>query len=195
MIGLTGGIGSGKSSASRIFQQFGAHCIDADNIVHDIYLKDENIKKLLMDKWGSKILKDEFIHRQAVADIVFNNQDDLNWLNSLIHPEVKKLLAEQTVPEKVNIIEVPLLYEAGWEINFDFIIAVWTSTNIQRQRLVKRNWSDKEIKTRKMAQMSQDEKISKADFAIINNSSQQKLYAQCEIIWQHLQQRQQELII
>lgn len=183
LIGLTGGIGCGKSTVLEIFSKLGWHTIDADSICHQIYENAEsNLKEILKKRWGEKILTTEgLIDRKSIADIVFRNKEELEWLNSVMHPEIirraKKLQAESKMPV---IFDAPLLYEAQIENEFDAIIAVWCNASLQKARLLARGLNITEIEARIAVQLPAEKKLERADFAIINNGDFDCLQKQCE---------------
>lgn len=183
LVGLTGGIGCGKSSAGSYFKRLGWYLIDADEICHSLY-ETEEIKLLLRDRWGEAVFTDGVPNRIKIADIVFSAKIELEWLNSLFHHRVlnysNKVIAES---ENEHVMyEVPLLYEAGWEDGFDHIITVWTDKEVQKNRLLKRGMERKDIETRLKNQMSLDVKLDKSDYGIINNQGFDFLHKQCDRI-------------
>ena len=181
LIALTGGIGSGKSTALKIFNELGAETQDTDLIVHKIYEDDKGIHNSLLKRWGKEVFQDGLPNRKAIAQRVFNSQENLEWLNQLIHPKVKERIKAGS-SSQISIIAVPLLYEIGWETEFDSVISIWCNKSIQMKRLLDRGWTKEECEARLAAQLSQDEKLSKADLGIINNWSEKTLYRQCREI-------------
>lgn len=182
---LTGGIGSGKSTALNIFKELGAETQDTDLIVHKIYEEDKEVHSSLKKRWGSDIFNQGIPDRKAIAQLVFNNSENLKWLNQLMHPRVKDRI-KTGYSGKITVIAVPLLYEVKWESSFDSVISTWCSKDIQMKRLLARGWSREECNARLAAQMDQDEKLSKADFGIINDWSEKFLIRQCRQIFKKL---------
>ena len=182
---LTGGIGSGKSTALNIFKELGAETHDTDLIVHKIYEEDKDVHSSLQKRWGSEIFTAGLPDRKAIAQLVFNNQENLQWLNRLMHPRVKEKITS-CYTGKFTVIAVPLLYEVKWESAFDSVISTWCSKDIQMKRLLARGWSEAECNARLTAQMNQDDKLSKADFGIINDWSEKFLHRQCRQIFKKL---------
>ena len=178
LIALTGGIGAGKSTVLDIFESLGASVADTDLIVHNIYEKDEQLHAELRNRWGEKVFKNSKPHRRSIAEIVFQNKQELEWLNSVIHPLVKlHIHAQQN--RRISMIAVPLLYEVNWQTEFNKVISVWCEPELQNKRLQSRGWSQEEIKSRLKAQMNQDEKLKRSDYGIINNWSKDFLKNQC----------------
>jgi len=186
-IGLTGGIGCGKSTVLDILKSSGYTTVDTDAICHDIYDTNKNFIETVTSRWGSKIIgKNSRIIRKEIAKIVFRDKNELKWLNNLIHPLIFNVVEKRTttVSPKFNIIiyDVPLLFEIKWQNLFSSIISVWAPLHIQVERLKKRNWDKEEITSRISSQYSADFKLGKADFGIINSGSTNLLKKQCKNI-------------
>lgn len=182
-IGLTGGIGCGKSTALSIFQKLGFLTASADTICHDLYTRKDLITTLT-DRWSNDILQEDgFVNRKKIAEIVFENPQELTFLESkletLIAEEIQKKLIEACQTRRSIVIEVPRLFEVGWEKWFDVTVAVWSPPEIRRQRLLQRNWSEREIHRREALQFSPDSKLEKADYGLINAGSLEQLEQQC----------------
>ncbi len=192
-VGLTGSTGCGKTSALECFSSLGWKTLDADRICHELYEdRDSGVAEAARKRWGNKVfLPDGRINRQAIADIVFKNSRELKWLNSLLHPKVlKKARAEIARSGRKNaIFAVPLLFEAGWEKEFDCIVSVWTDGVIQRQRLARRGWSEREISRRCKCQIPPEKKMELSDFAIINNGTLNDLKEQCKLLNKKIKER------
>ncbi|MCM8540829.1 MAG: dephospho-CoA kinase [Lentisphaeraceae bacterium] len=186
---LTGGIGSGKSTALNIFNELGAETQDTDLIVHKIYEDDKEVHDSLLKRWGKEVFLDGLPNRKAIAQLVFNNKENLEWLNQLIHPKVKKRIKSGN-STNISIIAVPLLYEIGWETEFDSVISIWCDKSTQLKRLLGRGWTKEECDARLAAQLSQDEKLAKADLGIINNWSEKFLHRQCREILEKLRNKE-----
>ena len=156
-VGITGGIGAGKTAALRLFGTFGARVLDADDIVHRLYAPGSELCALLSERWGTKVTNSAGgIDRAAVADIVFAAADELEWLNQTIHPRVRqKIQEERRRPGPPLFCAVPLLYESGWERDWDRVAAVWCDPATQRERLRRRGWSDRQIARRLERQLTE----------------------------------------
>ena len=186
-IGLTGGIGCGKSTVLDIFKSLGCPAIDTDAICHGIYDSNNEFKEKLSLRWGKQILdSNDNIERKRIGKIVFADKEELKWLNDTIHPlifaevEKKALISKSSC--KAVMYDVPLLFEVGWDKMFDEIISVWTPEDIQIERLKQRNWDDSEIRNRLKSQLSNELKLSKAHYGIITSGSLRLLNMQCKII-------------
>lgn len=194
VIALTGGIGCGKSTASAFFQKMGIPCIDADKLCHELYLSgDPDLLKQITERWGCGVLaEDGSLDRAAVANIVFQDKNELDVLNAMIKPfaeqEVRRRLEQfRSAGEKVVLLDVPLLYEAGWDQLAEVVIAVWTPPAIRDERLQQnRGWDLAEIRRRQQFQMDDNEKLERADYGIINSGTQAELEEQCRAIWERI---------
>ena len=184
LIGLTGGIGCGKSAALKAFSLLNCNILDADEMCHDLYNESDGvIVRAIVKRWGKEVIKSDIVDRQKIAKIIFNDEKERKWLNQLIHPLIfEKAYKLCRNSKNLLIFDVPLLFEAGWEQYFTKTIAVWTTPNLQYKRLKQRNWTDQEIRSRIDAQMSVDEKLKKADFGIINVGNLEFLFKQCKNI-------------
>jgi dephospho-CoA kinase len=176
LIGLTGNIGSGKSTAARFFEEEGIPSISSDAIVHELYSSDKDLQEFLINEYGS-------LDRKVIAEQIFGEKEEQKFkrrlLEERIHPLVEKKLKEWVIenansPILVN--DVPLLFEAHLEKRFDSIVFIQVDKSVQIERLKKRNpeMNEAEILNRINSQMSQEEKISKADIVIPNNASLQE---------------------
>jgi dephospho-CoA kinase len=178
-IGLTGGIGSGKSEALAAFRRAGAAVLSSDQVVHDL-LETEEVKDILTARWGEAVLSDGNIDRGAVAQIVFNKPDELQWLEQNLFPLVGAEMAAwrgdlegSGQQPRAAVVEVPLLFEAGVESAFDTTIAVVADEKLRAERAESRD--HEEVDERAARQLSQDEKASRADHVIHNDGSLEDL--------------------
>ncbi|MCK5844717.1 MAG: dephospho-CoA kinase [Victivallales bacterium] len=190
-VGLTGGMGCGKSAVCDIFARLNWMVLDADKLCHSLYDSgEERFRELLMERWGNSILDGDGtnLDRRGIASIVFNSSEEREWLNSIIHPIVlqKALAIKASNPGRDYIFGVPLLFEANWEEKFDAIISVWTEDPTRKRRLCGRGMTRDEIAGRDSAQISPERKMEMSDYALINNGDLRNLKAQCEILSQTL---------
>lgn len=185
LVGITGGIGAGKTTVLQVFQCLGAVALDADDIVHQLYVPGAEGWRRLKAHWGSTVLSaDGGIDRQAVASLVFSKPAEREWLNQATHPLVQAEILKAAAAAKSRVIcAVPLLFEAGWEPLFQHTIAVWCDAPTQQQRLLSRGWTSDAISARLATQMSMDDKLLKADFVLINTGTPAFLEAQCRKLW------------
>jgi dephospho-CoA kinase len=183
-VGLTGGIGCGKTTALECFSSLDWKTLDADNICHEIYGDvGSGVPETLRKRWGRKVFsRDGSLNRKKISEIVFNDSIELFWLNDLLHPEVLRRSREavKNSRNKYVIFAVPLLFEVKWEKEFDLTVAVWADRETQYARLRGRGWTGKEIETRCNWQIPPERKMELADYALINNGSPGFLFEQCE---------------
>jgi dephospho-CoA kinase len=178
-IGLTGGIGSGKSEALAACRRAGAAVLSSDQIVHDLLATDE-VKELLEARWGEAVLRDGDIDRAAVAQIVFNKPDELQWLEQNLFPLVgaetaawRAELDASDPPPRVAVVEVPLLFEAGVESRFDTTVAIVADEQVRAERAAERDHHA--VDERAARQLTQEEKAARADHVIHNDGSLEEL--------------------
>jgi len=186
VLGLTGSIGSGKSTVARMFQELGAEIIDADKVGHSLLEKKE-VRESIVKNFGSSVLdKEGKIERRKLGRIVFQDRKRLEELNSIIHPlissEIKRRITFSQA--RIIIIDAAILLEAGWDSLVDKVIVVNASYETRRKRIKESSlFSSKEVEGITEAQFSQDEKIERADFLIENEKSIEESKRQVERIW------------
>lgn len=189
IIGITGSIACGKSTVSNYLKSKGYIVIDADKIGHEA-LDDDYVKEKLILAFGNEILEDNKINRQKLGELVFGNSSNLNVLNSIIHPEIRKKILEKI--DKNNdkefiFIDVALLFEAKFDDLVDKIIVVYVDKNTQLTRLMKRNSiSKKEALSRIVSQMSPIEKAKLGDYTVNNNLDVINTYEQVDKVLSEL---------
>lgn len=174
LIGITGGIGTGKSTVCKYIKEKGYKVFDCDKISHDLLEYDENIKNKIIKEFGTDIVYEENntikINRKILGKIVFNDPLKKQKLEDIIHPEVIKEIKRLRKENNICFIEVPLLYEAKLERLFDNIIVVYSPLEVQKERIIKRNnYTEEEALSRINAQMSIEEKKNKAEYVINTN--------------------------
>ncbi|MEJ5172346.1 MAG: dephospho-CoA kinase [Hydrogenothermaceae bacterium] len=181
VIGLTGGIATGKSTVEEIFKKLGCYVIDADKVVHNLY-KDEIIKKKIKDLFTDEVFdKDGEIDRKKLAQIVFKDTSKRKVLEGLIHPQVNRFIENwieeisKKDPDAIMIVSVPLMIETGSYRKYDKIILVYAPKDLQIERLLKKGYTEEEALSRIDAQMSIDEKLKYADYVIYNTSTLEDL--------------------
>ncbi|MDD4362832.1 MAG: dephospho-CoA kinase [Atribacterota bacterium] len=195
VVGLTGGIVTGKSTVAKIFQQLGAIIIDADLIARQMVLPGRKSWKMIIKNFGKEILNENNeIDRKKMADIVFSDNRKLKLLNSITHPEIinniKKKIKEiknNSENERICIIDIPLLFETKTDNIMDKIIVVYLDREQQLTRLKTRNGlnNDEAIK-RIESQMPMQDKIKLADYVIDNSKSIENTKEQVIKLWKEL---------
>ena len=174
LVGLTGGIATGKSTVARMFTRCGAVVIDADELARDVVKPGKPAWREIVKMFGKTVLNpDRTINRQALGTIVFKSQSTLRRLEHIIHPRVAReqarltRQAERNNPKAVIIYDVPLLFEAGIDKRVDTVIVVTTNRETQIARLKKRNdFSRAEAIRRIRSQMPLTLKVRRADFVL-----------------------------
>jgi len=172
-VGLTGGIGSGKSTVANIFKQLGVSVIDTDDIAHQISSPDGPAYPAIIEQFGAGILStDQTINRKKLADIVFNNVQKKQQLEAILHPLIW-LIVEQQVQEASSpycIIVVPLLIEGQHQKRFNSILVIDSDENLQIDRASSRdNRSKEDIQAIINNQVTREQRLASAEFIIVNN--------------------------
>ncbi|OQY06854.1 MAG: dephospho-CoA kinase [Planctomycetales bacterium 4572_13] len=193
IIGVLGGIGSGKSTVAACFAELGCVVLDADALAHDL-LDEPEVVDMLVDRWGGVVLDDAGgVNRRWVGEKVFDSPPELDFLNGLIHPRVLKrfevvIETYQTDPDVSGIVlDMPLLLEVGWEKRCDFFVFVDCSEDKRRERIAKNARIDTEqLKKRENFQISLDKKKQKAHYMIDNNSEKSDVAEQIAQIFSNI---------
>jgi dephospho-CoA kinase len=176
LIGLTGGIGAGKSEALSAFERAGAATLSTDLVAHEL-LDREDVRELLVERWGPEVAPNGEVDRNRVAEIVFQSPDELRWLESHTHPRVGEAVAawRQELGDEVDVavIEVPLLFEASMEGAFDDTVAVIADDAVRDARLAERGQPG--LAGREQRQLDQAEKAERASHVIVNDGSLEDL--------------------
>ena len=187
IVGLTGGLGAGKSTVANMFAQLGALTIDADQLSREAIEPGSSGFDEVVDEFSQEILTDGDIDRQKLGKIVFNDADKRKKLEAIIHPIVQEALAtkiKSLSPGDVLIYEIPLLVETGAAEKFDFIITVESDIENRLDRLFERGMDEDEAERRIAAQASQAQREAVADRVIINDGDRAELFAECARIWE-----------
>ncbi len=177
IMGLTGGIASGKSTVSALLVNKGARLVDADVIAREVMLPGHEVLAAVVRQFGNEILfPDGTLNRAKLGEIVFGDPVALETLNNLTHPAIRQEIKErmtrmeQEEPERLVIVDIPLLYESGLEELFQKIVVVYVPREVQISRLMKRNGlTYEQAEARLNAQMDIEVKRTKANY-IIDNS-------------------------
>lgn len=172
-IGLTGGIGSGKTTVANCFEKLGVTIIDADKIAHLLTTKGSPLTEIIVNKFGTEILKENSLDRTALRKIVFDDPEKKLWLEQLLHPQIRKIMQEQA--EKASspycILVIPLLIENNLMKTVDRVLVVDVSEATQLQRASERDQQHVEqIRAIIKAQCNRQQRLAVAD-DIINNEN------------------------
>jgi dephospho-CoA kinase len=194
IIGLTGGIASGKSTVSALLVSKGARLVDADVIAREVMLPGHEVLAAAVKQFGSEILfPDGTLNRGKLGDIVFQDPAALQALNNLTHPAIRREIRERMNsmevedPEKLTIVDIPLLFESGLENMFHEILVVYVPREVQIARLMERNGlSLEQAEARLNAQMDIEAKRKKADYIIDNSGELAHTEQQVAVLWDRL---------
>lgn len=186
-VGLTGGIGAGKSEALAAFARLGAATLSTDRVAHDL-LDDDQVRSAMLERWGEGIAPDGRVDRERVSEIVFNDGDELAWLEAVTHPRVGAHVIEwrQSLDPhvRVAVVEVPLLFEAAMEDAFDATVAVVAADELRDARLRERGQGG--LEGREARQLDQEEKARRADHVIRNDASLEELESEVKQVIEQL---------
>jgi dephospho-CoA kinase len=178
-VGLTGGMGSGKSTALAALQRLGAEVISSDAVVHELY-EGEQLRDAVVERFGPEVAPDGVVDRAAVARQAFATKEDRAWLEGLVWPLVGARVAGWLAQARVKrpapraaVVEVPLLFEAGLDQLYDATIAVISDESVRRRRAAARGHAV--VDERAARQLSQDEKARRATFVVRNDGTEADL--------------------
>jgi dephospho-CoA kinase len=179
-VGLTGGMGAGKSTALAILECLGAAVLSTDAVVHELYTQDERLRAAVVERWGQEVAPGQVIDRAAIARRAFAQESERRWLESLLWPLVGERVAAwlncaraRRPPPPAAVVEVPLLFEAGMEGAYDATIAVVAEEGLRAQRAAGRGHALRD--ERAARQLSQEEKVRRATFTVRNNDGEREL--------------------
>jgi dephospho-CoA kinase len=184
-IGLTGGIGAGKTEAMRALERLGAATLSTDEVVHELLESDE-VRAELVARFGEQVAPGGRVDRSAVAILVFEQPDERKWLEGVLWPRVgarvdawRREMSAHNPPPRALVVEVPLLFEAGMDAVFDHTIAVVADEGVRSERAAARGHAG--VESRAARQLSQQEKAERAEYVIENDGDlgqlEQKLSA------------------
>jgi dephospho-CoA kinase len=176
-IALTGGIGAGKSAALEAFARHGAATSSSDGIVHELLRSDERVHDELRKHFGADVVGDDGADRAKIGAIVFNDRNELDWLEALLHPRVveanyawRAKVEERPDPPALSVTEVPLLYETRGERRFDAVVVITAPEQLRRER---RPVAD----DREGRLIPDAEKVARADYSYVNAGTLEDLDA------------------
>ena len=193
IIGLIGGIGSGKSCVAAAFAKRGARVISGDQAGHEA-LKQPEIRDEVVNRWGKELIDEKGeVNRRALGRIVFAKQEELRALEAIVFPWIGQRLrdeiaaAARDVQVPLIVLDAAVMLEAGWNNVCERIVYVHAPRDARLRRLAEtRGWTAKEVEARESAQMSLTEKATRADFVVDNSGSLEELERQVEAIWRVL---------
>ena len=192
-VGLTGGIGAGKSTVADLFSQKGAVVIRSDELARQVIEPQTPGFQQVIDRFGKDFVNSEgYIDRAKLAQIVFQDDAALKDLENIIHPLVRSKtnqIIDQHTSETIIVNEIPLLLEKKMESLFDFLVIVISSEKNRLERVAQRGLTAEQATARMAKQVSDEERKAAADFLIVNDGNLDQLEADVEKIWQTLQER------
>ncbi|CAM4004513.1 dephospho-CoA kinase [Flavobacterium weaverense] len=192
IIGLTGGIGSGKTTIANYFHSFGIPLYIADDEARKL-MQSIKIVNSIKDAFGESLFENDILIREKLAKIVFDNPEKLQILNAIVHPAVKSHFKNWLLQHQSNsfvLYEAAILFESGSHKNCDFVIAVTAPVDIRIERVMKRDKTTRELILKRMeAQWTDEQRISKSNF-VIENISLDKAKQKAEEILKILEKRQ-----
>jgi dephospho-CoA kinase len=183
-VGLTGGMGAGKSTALSALERLGAAVLSSDAVVHELYAHDVQLRDAVVERWGADVAPGGVVDRSAVAERAFARPEERAWLEGLLWPLVGARVAAWLTDVRAGdpadgerpraaVVEVPLLFEAGQEGLYDATIAVISDERLRHERASVRGHAL--VDERSARQLSQPEKARRATFVVRNDGSEQEL--------------------
>ena len=187
VVGLTGGIGSGKSLAAQFFSQLGALVIDADQLARSVIERGSEGFDVVLLRFGDTVLKNGDIDRVALGQIIFENPQAKKDLEEIIHPRIRAEFEEAVAslnPGQIMVYEIPLLVETNAADRFDFVITVESDADLRKQRLRARGMFHSDIEKRMASQATEEQRRAIADCVLTNDGSEDELLRQVENVWE-----------
>jgi dephospho-CoA kinase len=174
-VAITGAIGAGKSAALEAFARHGAATISSDQIVHRLLQRDPDVHRELVERFGPEVIGSDGADRARIAEIVFNDADQLEWLEQLLHPRVAgenlAWRAEQENrpdPPALTVTEIPLLYETGADRRFDAVVVITAPDTLRRERRPRTDDREQRL-------LPDEEKVALADYTYVNDGTLEEL--------------------
>jgi dephospho-CoA kinase len=190
-VGLTGGIGAGKSTALEALARLGAAVLSTDRVVHDLY-EDPEVRAEVVARFGPIVAPGGRVDRGALASRVFATDEDRAWLEQLLWPRVgaavvawRERLERAEPPPRAAVVEVPLLFESGMDRTFDATIAIIADEQVREQRTAMRAHAS--LDERLARQLSQPDKAERATYVVVNDGTEAELEAELSAVLEKLQ--------
>ncbi|MEY4087211.1 MAG: hypothetical protein RL249_538 [Actinomycetota bacterium] len=187
VVGLTGGIGAGKSTVSELFARLGALVIDADQLARMAIERGTDGFAEVLLRFGDEVILNGDIDRQKLGELIFSDENARKDLEAIIHPRVQALFAEAVADldhDDILIYEIPLLVETGAAEKFDYVITVEADIEIRKSRLLKKGLYISQIEKRIAAQATEEARCAVADSVIRNDGDEDSLLRQVENLWE-----------
>lgn len=191
-VAVTGGLSCGKSSVCHLFQELGAYTVSADEIVHRLLTPDTVLGQKVISLIGPTSVSNHKIDRNIIAMNVFQNPSQLKALEAILHPvvseEMERLYQEcvKTRSHPLFVAEIPLLFEAGMQDDFDAVIAVYADPETCKQRFMAQGHSAEDFENRARRQLPTEEKASRADYIIYNTNNMEETRQQVKTLFSTL---------
>ncbi|MFC5471853.1 dephospho-CoA kinase [Cohnella suwonensis] len=193
-IGLTGGIATGKSTVARMLEERGALLIDLDVIAREVVEPGQPSLSAIAERFGPSVLREDgTLDRKKLGSIVFADASKRKTLEGILHPAIRKVMKERmekyerSAPDKLVVVDVPLLYESGLESYFEQVMVVYAPRMLQLTRLIGRDGFDAEESRRRLeAQMNIEEKKRRADIVIDNGGGRERTEEQVDRFWREM---------
>jgi dephospho-CoA kinase len=198
LVGLTGGIASGKSSVSAMLAERGAEIVDADLIARQVVMPGERAWQKILDHFGRGVLtEDGQVDRKKLADLVFADQAKLTLLNEITHPDIFARVAERLEHnrdrEVVVVLDAALLIETGLADRVDVVVVVDAGDEEEQvRRLTAKGFDERDARARMAAQLPAEARLARADLVIRNDGTFEELTARVDEVWDELQRRLRE---
>ena len=183
VIGLTGGVASGKSTVSRFFEKLGAKIINVDEIGHLILKKTDVIK--LIDNEFLNVVENGDVSRKRLGNIVFSNPSELKKLNDIMYPRMKNIITD-TIEDGINILDMAILFESGFDELCETVVVVNTKVETQIERMERRYYSKEKITGILNSQMDTLDKSLRADIVITNDGTVEQLKKKVTDLYKHI---------
>jgi dephospho-CoA kinase len=195
LVGLTGGIGAGKSTVARLLSERGAIVIDADSIVRELQQPGTDVFRAIVERFGPHVVKaDGSLDRERLADIVFRDDDARSALNAIVHPAVYAVMSERIAElkdgDQVVVLDIPLLAESGGGEGMDAVVVVEADEDARVARVVaERGLDPQDVRARMAAQASSEQREALADVVIRNDGTAEDLRERVDALWEQLRAR------
>lgn len=175
VVGLTGGIGSGKSTVAKLFQELQVPVIEADQITRDLMVKDSPTTNAIVKHFGPEVQNpDQTLNRRFLRQLIFNDEDAKNWLEDLLHPLVRERITQQRarIQAPILIVDIPLLFESRFSYDIDRALVVDCPSSFQIERTCERDQiPPADVQKILKTQASREERLSQADDVITNDKT------------------------
>lgn len=193
VVGLTGGIGSGKSTVAAILAELGAFVVDADRIARDVVAPHSDGLQQIVSAFGEDVLQpDGSLDRAKLAAIVFADPEKRSQLDAITHPRIAELTQRQfaqATDQQIIVHDVPLLTELGLAPNYGHVIVVDSPDEIRVQRLVERGLTEEDARARMASQATREQRLAIADYVVDNSGSRESLRHQVEDVWDDIEKQ------